>query len=306
MNSKSQHILVSGASGLIGRGLVPHLEDRGHRVTRLVRRAPESAAEIRWDPIGGTVDWPESAQFDAVIHLAGDNLSSGRWTAARKRSIRESRVRGTATLVDALGRLARPPAVLLSASAIGYYGDRGDEPLEESATPGQGFLAEVCRDWEEAARAASALGTRVVTFRTGVVLSPRGGALARMLPFFRLGLGGRVGSGRQWMSWIGEQDLMAALLALLTDERFRGAVNLVAPGSVTNAEFTATLAAALHRPAFLPVPRWVLRLAFGEMAEATLLASTRVAPGVLQRNGFAFQQPDLAPALAEILDKRSA
>jgi hypothetical protein len=290
------HVLVSGASGLVGSALVPFLTTGGHRVTRLVRGHVRDAA-ARWDPAAGTIDLKDLDAVDAVVHLAGENVAAGRWSAARKRRIQDSRARGTQVLCAALARLPRPPRVLVSASATGFYGDRGDAIVDEGSAAGEGFLAAVCREWEAATAAAAAAGIRVVHLRIGVVLSAGGGALAKMLPPFRLGAGGRVGRGTQYLSWIALDDILGAILHALRTESLSGPVNAVAPEAVTNAEFARTLGAVLQRPALLPVPAAVLRAVFGEMADETLLASVRVAPARLSATGYRYRHPDLAGAL---------
>jgi uncharacterized protein (TIGR01777 family) len=298
----SVKVLVSGSHGLIGTALIPALAARGHEVVRLVRTGGTAApGSVRWDPDapgGGQIDTAALEGIDAAIHLAGESVA-GRWTAAKKARIRESRVRGTGILTAALAALARRPRVLLSASATGYYGDRGDELLIEESQPGRGFLADVCRAWEAAAAVVERAGIRAVFLRTGVVLAPRGGALARLLPVFRRGLGGPLGSGRQFMSWITLDDEVAAIVHLLEGET-RGPVNLVSPHPVTNREFTAALARALRRPALLPAPAAALRIVLGELA-GELLASQRVHPAVLLGTRFAFRHPDLDTALGSVL-----
>jgi uncharacterized protein (TIGR01777 family) len=277
------NIAISGASGFIGRHLLMRLAQAGHSPRALSRQAPP-AESLR--------------EADVVIHLAGEPVAQ-RWTAAAKQRILESRVAGTRSLVEALARLPRRPEALICASAIGYYGSRGDEVLTESSAPGSGFLPEVCVAWEREAQAAEAFGIRVVRVRTGVVLDVGGGALVRMLPPFRMGVGGRLGSGRQWMSWIHLEDL-AALFQFTVESQVRGPLNAVAPNPVTNSDFTRELAHALGRPAVLPVPEFALRLLFGEMAEV-LLASQRVMPAAAEAAGFRFRFPQLAPALAGLL-----
>ena len=302
-------ILVSGASGLIGSALVPALESSGHEVLRLVRREPRHRTEIPWDPAGGDLEASRLTGLGAVVHLAGENIGASRWTEARKRAIRDSRIRGTELLSDRLARLDRPPQVMVSASAIGYYGDRGEESLDEASTAGRGFLAELARQWEAASRSAEARGVRVVHLRNGLVLTARGGVLARLLPIFRLGLGGPIGAGRAWWSWIAIDDLLDAIQFAIGDERLRGAVNGVAPQPLTNAEFTRTLGRVLGRPTWFRVPEVVLRLTFGEMAEQALLASARVFPGRLTQAGFSFRYPRLEAALRHLLassDKAAA
>ncbi len=295
--SPRRRLLIAGASGLIGRALTVQLARDGHEVWTLVRRAPAGPREIRWDPAAGELDPTAIAGVDGIVNLAGENIAAGRWTAARRTAILRSRVEATRTLVLALQRVPRPPEVFVSASAVGFYGDRGDELLAEDAAIGQGFLSEVCLAWETHAEGAARAGVRTVLLRFGVVLAAEGGALAKMLPVFRAGLGGRVGSGRQWMSWVGREDALRVVGHALADPRCRGPVNVVAPAAVTNAEFTAELARVLRRPAVLPVPAAALRLLFGAMAEGTLLASTRAEPRALRRSGFEFRHPTLEAAL---------
>ena len=277
------NISISGASGFIGRHLMKSLSQAGHSLRALSRHAPP-AESLR--------------EADAIIHLAGEPVAQ-RWTAAAKQRILDSRVVGTRNLVEALGRFTRRPETLICASAIGYYGSRGDEILTESSAPGSGFLPEVCVAWEREALAAEAFGIRVVRVRTGVVLDANGGALVRMLPPFRMGLGGRLGSGRQWMSWIHLEDL-AALFQFAVESQVRGPLNAVAPNPVTNSDFTRELAHALRRPAVFPVPEFALKMLFGEMADV-LLASQRVAPAAAEAAGFRFRFPQLAPALESLL-----
>lgn len=288
-------ILMSGASGLVGSALVAGLRQCGHEVAPLSRsRLAGSAAW--WDPASGEIDLGPAGFCDAVIHLAGENVGT-RWSAAKKRRIRESRLRGTEILSNAVGNLARPPRVFLSASATGYYGDRGAEWVDEGSAPGKGFLAELCREWEAATAAAQGKGIRVIHLRTGLVLSAGGGALARMLPIFRLGMGGRVGSGRQYWSWVALGDVVGIVEHLLGAEQVSGPVNIVAPHPVTNLEFTRILGRVLGRPVLFPVPAWAARLVLGEMARETLLASARVRPLRLEEGGYAFRFPELEPAV---------
>ncbi|MFI5090507.1 MAG: TIGR01777 family oxidoreductase [Terriglobales bacterium] len=287
-------VLVSGSSGLVGSALVTALEGAGHSVVRLVRRPP-GANEIRLDPAKSP---PEG--FDAVVHLAGESIA-GRWTAEKKARIRDSRVQGTGTLAAALARTGRPPKVMVSASAIGIYGDRGDEALREESAPGSDFLAQVSQQWEAATEPAAQAGIRVVSLRIGVVLSSRGGALGRMLIPFRMGAGGRIGSGSQWMSWITLDDVVGVIQHALAADSLRGPVNTVAPNPVTNAQFTRALGQVLHRPAIFPLPAFMVRLMFGEMGEALLLGSQLVDSGKLVASGFRFRHPELKPALEAIL-----
>jgi uncharacterized protein (TIGR01777 family) len=296
-------VLVSGASGLIGSALVPELRRHGRSVSALVRRAP-GPGEIRWDPETGRLDPAELEGFDAVVHLAGENVGA-RWTAGRRRRIRESRIKGTRLLSEALAALRRPPRVLVSASAVGIYGNRGDEVLTEASSPGdpQDFLVSVGLDWEAAADPARAAGIRVAHTRFGIVLSPEGGALQRLLLPFRMGVGGRLGPGSQWMSWIGIPDVVAAVRHIIGADGPAGPVNVTAPEPVPNRELTRILGRVLGRPTVLPVPAWALRLVFGDMAEGTLLASTRVVPERLLASGYRFQHPRLEAALRSLLGK---
>ncbi|MGH7701577.1 MAG: TIGR01777 family oxidoreductase [Gemmatimonadales bacterium] len=298
----SLRLAVTGASGLIGSSLVPALSGAGHQVTRLVRSAP-AAGEIRWNPAAGELDPNHLEGLDAVVHLAGENIAGGWWTAERKRRILESRVQGTRLLAGVLAGLKSPPKVLVSASAVGYYGDRGDSILTEESPAGEGFLAAVAEAWESAAKPARTVGIRVVHLRLGMVLSRAGGALAQMLPPFRLGLGGPLGNGRQWMSWVALDDAIGALLHALATETLTGPVNAVAPEPVTNADFTRTLGRVLHRPTLFRVPASVLRLTLGEMADALLLSCTRVLPHRLLESGYRFHQPSLEGALRHLLTR---
>jgi uncharacterized protein (TIGR01777 family) len=297
-------VAVSGASGLVGGNLVPFLTTGGHQVVRLVRGTAGQADTVTWHPEAG-LDSPESlTPFDAVVHLAGESIAAGRWTRARKERIRSSRIDGTRNLVRSLGRMTRPPKVIVCASAIGYYGSRGDEVLDEASRHGEGFLAQVCREWEEAAaREAVGRGIRVVMARLGIVLSPAGGALAKMLPPFELGAGGRLGDGRQYMSWVSIDDAVGAIYQALLDDRLSGPINVVAPQTATNREFTQLLGGVLRRPALIPVPRLGTRILFGEMADEMLLASTRVRPRRLEEAGFIFGDTDLERTFARLLGK---
>lgn len=291
-------ILVTGATGLIGTSACARLASGGHVIVSLQRS--ESARHDRptWNLVQRRVSLDPCGPLDAVLHLAGETIAQ-RWTAAARARIRESRVQGTRLLSEALASRAGTlrPRVLLAASGIGVYGDRGDELLDEGAAPGAGFLSEVVQAWEQATAPAVQAGIRVVQLRLGVVLSARGGALAKMLPVFRLGLGGRVGSGRQWMSWVTLEDAVRAIEFCLTHDELNGPVNIVAPAPITNAEFTSALARQLRRPAWCAVPAWGIRGLFGEMGSATLLASTRVVPSVLQRSRFTFDSGTLTEAL---------
>ncbi|HYV86130.1 MAG TPA: TIGR01777 family oxidoreductase [Patescibacteria group bacterium] len=296
-------VLVSGASGLIGSALMPALAAEGHAAGRLVRKetGQPGPGDVAWDVGTGWIDAAALGSWDAVVSLAGFSVASRRWTDTVKKQIRGSRVDGARLLARALAASARPPRVLVQASAVGYYGDRGDEILAETSRPGRGFLAETCVAWEQAAAPAAARGVRVVFLRFGVVLSARGGALAKLLPPFRLGLAGRIGSGRQYMPWLALDDAVAIVRHALATDALSGPVNAVAPEQVTNAEFTRALARVLRRPAILPLPAFAARLAFGQMADEALLASQRVAPERLAAGGFHFRHPDLEPALRSIL-----
>jgi uncharacterized protein len=295
----SHRVLVTGASGLIGRALVSSLKLRGVEAVRLVRGTPAGRDQIQWDPARPLA--PDSVSgFDAVVHLAGETVV-GRWTNAKRAKIRDSRVTGTRTLAHALAKAAKRPRVLITSSAIGYYGDRGDDVLNEKSASGTGFLADVCREWEAASQPAADAGIRTVQIRTGVVLSAEGGALKKMLPPFRMGIGGRLGSGRQWMSWIHIQDMVGAIHHAMKTDLLQGPVNCVAPKPVTNAEFTETLAGVLKRPAIFPVPAFAIKTLFGQMGEEVLLASQRVEPARLVTSGYPFQCSELRKALENVL-----
>jgi uncharacterized protein len=297
-------ILITGSTGLIGTALAPLLSSRGHEVIRLVRPGSATGANVvHWDPLPGTIDSVALEGLDGVVHLAGENISAGRWTATQKELIRDSRVRVTSLLSESLAGLARPPRVLVSASAIGYYGNRGDEVLREESPPGAGFLPEVCIAWEAATKVAEDRGIRVVHLRSGMVLSIAGGALAKMLPVFRMGAGGVIGGGQQYMSWIALDDAIGVILHALTTDGLCGPVNTVAPTPVTNREFIKALGRALSRPTLLPLPAFAARLALGEMANELLLASQRVEPTRLIASGYQFRFPDLEGALRHLSEK---
>ncbi len=291
---------LSGASGLIGSALKASYEADGHEVVALTRL--RGGAGVHWDPARGELDAAGLENLDAVVHLAGESIAAGRWTPERKARIRDSRVRGTALLAGALAGLKRRPQVLVSASAVGFYGDC-DDAVDERAGPGGDFLAVVCRDWEEAAAPAGRAGIRVVHPRLGVVLSPAGGALAKMLTPFKLGLGGPVGDGQQWLSWIALDDAVAALRFCAGERSLNGPVNLTAPGAATSREFASVLGRVLRRPAFMPLPAFAARLLFGEMGEALLLSGQRVVPARLKRAGYAFRHPELEAALRHLLGR---
>jgi len=294
-------ILISGSSGFLGAGLIPHLESAGHRIFRLVRRSDEkSDTEILWDPGRGIEDPERLEGLDALIHLSGENIAALRWTDEKKRKIRESRVKSTQVLAQTLLGLSRPPRLFLGASAIGFYGHRGEEILTEKSASGSGFLAEVCRDWEAASESLRTKGLRVVHLRFGMILGD-GGPLAKMLPPFRLGLGGVLGDGRQYMSWITMEDLLGAVDHVIKNDSLDGPVNFVSPHPVTNAEFTKTLGRLLKRPTLFGMPAAVARLLFGEVADEMLLASVRAVPERLEKSGFVFRYPGLEGALKAIL-----
>lgn len=296
-------VLISGSTGLIGSALATSLIASGQEATGLVRPAKvATTGGVRWDPAAGRIDSDALAGFDAVVNLAGESIS-GRWTRAKKDRIRDSRARGTRTLSEALAAMPADarPGVLVSASAVGYYGNRGDEMLAEDAGPGEIFLSDVCRQWEAATAGAAEAGIRVAIARFAVVLSASGGALREMLTPFRMGLGGRIGTGRQYMSWIALGDAVAAIRRIIDDESLAGPVNVASPNPVTNAEFAAALGRALHRPALLPTPAFAARLAFGQMADELLLASARVVPRKLLDAGFDYRCPALREAIREAL-----
>jgi uncharacterized protein (TIGR01777 family) len=299
-------IAMTGAQGLIGNALVPFLTTGGHDVIRLVRRPPKSGDEVQWSTRDGIINPERAGRLDAVIHLAGESIASGRWTAARKERIRRSRVEGTSRLAESLARLPEPPAALLCASAIGFYGEQPGE-LQEGDAPGKGFLADVCQEWEAAAAPAVRAGIRVIHLRMGIVLTPAGGVLGTILPIFKLGGGGRVGSGTQPMSWVGIDDVVGAFHHALLNETLWGPVNVTAPHPVSNAELTATLARVISRPAVLPAPAFAMRLALGtEMAEQLLLTGSRVIPERLMTSGYEFRHPELEAALRHVLGRQSA
>jgi len=300
-------VLVSGSHGLIGGALVRRLDGDGHSVVRLVRTGATSGDEVAWDPAAGTIDGPALEGFDAVVHLAGEGIGERRWTPEQKRRILDSRAAGTSLLADTLAGLRKKPGVLVSASAVGYYGSRGDEVLDEDSASGEGFLAEVCREWEAAAAPAAGAGIRIVLLRSGVVLDSAGGALRRMLLPFRLGLGGRQGTGRQWMAWISLTDEVGAIHRAVTADGLMGPVNAVAPNPVRNADLVRTIGSVLHRPAILPTPLLPLKMRYGaEMVEEMLLGSQRVIPRRLQADGYEFVHPTVEDALRSVLTERSA
>jgi uncharacterized protein (TIGR01777 family) len=303
-------VLISGSTGLLGTSLVEALEKKGHTIARLLR--PEtgrskvngaSGQTVRWDPVAGEFDAAAAEGTDVLIHLAGASIAGGRWTAARKRLLRTSRIDATRHLMGALSKLQRPPGVIVSASAVGYYGNRGDEILTEASASGDDFLAASCRKWEAESARGAEFGARVVNPRFGIILAAHGGALPQMALPFRFGAGGRIGSGRQWMSWLTLAEATAIVQFAIANTRLSGPVNAVTPSPVQNSEFTRVLARTLHRPALFPAPPFVLRLALGEMADALLLSSQRAMPSKLEQGGYRFARPDMAVALAEIFQR---
>jgi uncharacterized protein (TIGR01777 family) len=297
-------VLVTGSTGLVGMGLLNHLARAGHEVTPLVRQENKPGS-IYWNPASGDIDISSLEGFDAAVHLAGENIASGRWTQKKKDRIRDSRVKGTRLLAESLARVQRPPRVLISASAVGYYGDRGTEVLKEDSPSGRGFLPEVCRQWEAATDPATRKGIRVVHTRFGIILSANGGALAKMLLPFKLGIAGKIGSGRQYMSWISLDDVCGVIVHAIEASSLHGAVNTVSPNPVTNLEFTKALGRTLSRPTIFPMPSAAARIVLGEMANDLLLASARVEPVKLQSTRYAFQHRDLEPTLRYLLRRSS-
>jgi len=298
-------ILITGSSGLVGTALIAQLQ-KEHDIVRLIRsKVTNPIREVFWDPANGVLDAGDLDGINAVVHLAGENIAGGRWNNEKKRRIRESRVQGTTLLCETLAGMEQPPDTLISASAIGYYGERGDEQLTENSEPGSGFLPEVCQKWEATTQPARDQGIRVVNLRIGIVLATKGGALKEMLTPFKLGVGGVMGSGKQFWSWIALDDLVGIIQFALANESLSGPVNAVVPTPVTNAEFTRALGKVLHRPTFFPLPAFMAKTVLGEMAEALILASARVLPEKLQQNGYPYQHPELLPALQHILKSTS-
>jgi len=290
-------VLITGSSGFVGSHVIAFLTEKGYECIRLVRRAVRSPNEVFWDPLTGEINLAGIEGLYAVVHLAGEGVATGRWSNNKKERIRLSRVHGTRALTEALARCVQRPRVMFAASAIGYYGDRGDELVTEESTPGRGFLADVCQEWEAASRPAKDAGIRVVLGRIGLVLGREGGALAKMYTPFKLGLGGRLGSGRQYMSWISIDDVVGAIYAAISTAGLAGPVNLVSPQPVTNSEFTRVLGRALRRPTPFPAPAVLLKLLLGEMAEELFLSSTRVKPTRLEQANYTFKHPDLESCL---------
>lgn len=295
-------VLISGATGLIGTELTAALEAGVHRTTRLTR-SPKGPGDVRWDPMAGEIDASRLGGHDAVVHLAGESIAEGRWNAAKKRRIMESREKGTRLLSETLAGLPEKPAVMVSVSGINYYGDSGDEVLTEESPPGADFLAEVCKVWEASADPAREAGIRVVHPRMGIVLSPKGGALGRTLPIFKLGGGGRIGSGRQWWSWVALDDVVGAIVHALENDAVAGPLNVSTPNPLTNAQYTRVLGRVLNRPTVFPLPAPAARLVLGEVADALLLSSMRVEPAKLEETGYEFRYPELEGALRHLLGR---
>src|SRR5216683_7879608 len=303
-------ILVSGSTGFLGTELVETLEQQGHAVARLMRpgtaRKSTASADpqaVQWDPVAAQFDAAVAEGAEALIHLAGASIAGGRWNAPRKKLLRTSRIDATRQLIAALAKLQRPPRVIVAASAIGYYGNRGDEILTEASAPGSDFLAVACQEWEAEAARGAEFGARVVSLRFGIILAAHGGALPRMALPFKLGAGGRLGDGRQWISWLTLRETVRIIQFALTNSVLAGPVNAVTPNPIRNSEFTGVLARTLHRPALFPAPACALRMALGEMADALLLISQKAIPSKLADSGYAFLQPSLATALADVLRK---
>ncbi len=296
------NVLISGATGLIGSALIPELENSGHRIMQLTRSQPSSDSIIHWDPDAGNIDG-DLEQVDGVVHLAGESIAEGRWTPEKKKRILDSRVKGTYLLAETLARLGTPPKVMVCASAVGYYGDRGNELLTEESAPGSDFLADVCEAWESAADPARGADIRVVHTRLGIVLSPKGGALGTTLPIFKLGAGGKIGSGRQYWSWVALDDVVGSIVHSLTNDAVSGPVNVGSPNPLTNAEYTRVLGRVLNRPTLFPLPAPAARLVLGEVADALLLSSQRMEPGKLKDTGYTFRYSELEEALRHLLGR---
>lgn len=296
-------VLVSGSTGLIGTALVAALRREGHRVVRLVRSGGGGRDEVRWDPAAGTIEAEKLEGIDAVVHLAGEGIAEGRWNVEKKARIMDSRKQGTGLLARTLAGMVTPPGVMVSTSATGYYGDRGNELLSESSTPGELFLSKVCVEWEAAAEPARAAGIRVVHPRIGIVLSTKGGALKQTLPIFKLGLGGKIGSGRQYWSWISLDDVVGSLIHAIETDPLSGPVNVVAPDAPTNAEYTKVLGSVLNRPTLFPLPAPAAKLMLGEVADELLLPSARVEPVRLQETGYRYRHPKLEGAFQQLLKR---
>ena len=300
---KPMKILITGSSGLVGSSLVDFLSSGGHQVSKLVRHATNKEDEVYWDTEKNEIDLEKLEGFDVIVHLAGENIANKRWSDKQKEKIARSRVDGTNFITEALLKLSSPPSTFICASAIGFYGDRNDELCDEKSAVGEGFLAETCEQWEQASKGLEEKNIRVVNTRFGIILDPRSGALAKMLPLFKLGAGGDLGDGKQWMSWIALDDVLGVILHCMTNENIFGPVNTVSPNPVTNKEFTKILAKVLRRLAIFPAPGFALKLALGEMADALLLSSTKVEPLALKETGYDFAYPDLEDALRHMLGR---
>lgn len=294
-------VVVTGSSGLVGSRLKKVLTEAGHQPLRLLRKRAGKEGDLHWNPASGELDPAQIEGVDAIVHLGGESIASARWTDEQKKKMRDSRINSTKLLVDTIGKLEKKPKVFVCASAIGYYGDRGSEELTEESTKGRGYLADLCGDWERAAAQAAEHGVRVVNLRIGVVLAKEGGALSKMLPPFQMGVGGNLGSGKQYMSWISLEDTAGVILHCLETDKLSGPVNAVAPVAVTNAEMSKALAKVLHRPAMLPAPAFALKIVLGEMADELLLSSARIIPAKLQDTKYQFQHPEVEQAIRAAL-----
>lgn len=294
-------VVITGSSGLVGSRLKRVLKEAGHEPIRLLRKRAGKDGDLHWNPASGELDAAQLEGVDAIVHLGGESIASSRWTDEQKKKLRDSRINSTKLLVDTMAKLSAKPKVFVCASAIGYYGDRGSEELTEESSKGRGFLADLCKDWEDAAAPAAALGVRVVNLRIGVVIAKDGGALSKMLPPFKMGVGGSLGSGKQYMSWISLEDTAGAILQCIENEKLSGPVNAVAPVPVTNEEMSKTLGKVLGRPSILPAPAFALRLALGEMADELLLSSAKIIPTKLQETKYQFQHPELEQAIRAAL-----
>ncbi|MEY3370024.1 MAG: hypothetical protein RLZZ361_694 [Cyanobacteriota bacterium] len=301
-DKKHMKVLITGSSGLVGSALLDFLASGGHQVFKLVRQDPLSPNEINWNPESQKIDLAKLENFDVIIHLAGENIANKRWTKSQQKKIADSRILGTRFLVDSINKLQNPPHTFISASAIGFYGDRGEEILSENSSAGSDFLADTCIKWEQETKSFKNKSIRVVNARFGIILDPRAGALSKLLPIFWIGGGGILGNGKQWMSWIALDDVLGSLMHIINTPSISGPVNIVAPNPLKNSDFTKVLAKVMFRPALFPAPAFALRLALGKMADALLLSSTRVEPKILNETGFEFSYPDLESALKHMIN----